>query len=859
MRQWRGTFRQGIISIFLAVPAMLATAVPAPAGAAVPPGATGGTRAAPHQVVLDGERPGRVFDGFGALSAGASSRLLVDYPEPQRGQILDYLFKPGYGAALQILKVEIGGDTNSTDGAEPSHQRTEDDLDCDRGYEWWLIEQAKARNPGIKLSALQWGAPHWTGNWTPERPTVWTDRNIDYLISWLDCAKKRGMRIDYLGGWNEAGFDAPWYVRLRKALDERGYGHIRIVADDGFNWNVLRPMLDDPEFRKAVDTVGQHYVCGYLGQALQCPSPAEAQGLGKPLHASEQGSLPYDTGAVPLARAYNRPYIDGAMTSTINWSLLAAWYDTMPFQGSGLIGAVEPWSGAYNTGASIWATAHTTQFTEPGWRYLDSAKGYLPGGGSYVAFRPEAGADHSTVVETIDATAPQDAAFEVKGGLSDGPVHVWSTDMTSKSPRRWFVEEGTVRPENGRYTVTLQPGRLYTLSTTTGQGKGQAVSPAAAPQRLPYRDDFERYKAGRTPRYISDMDGGFETAPCGGGREGTCLRQVISDQPVWWNGWLKRPLTVVGDLKSWRDYTASVDSRLEQDGWTELLGRVDGQFANAVSGIHLRLSGNGEWRLYEENLRGQNTNLCVPSDPACATSRGPLAVGPDAKRQPSPPVARTTLAAGRMTARAGEWHRLGLTFAGERITASIDGRQVAAVDSPVHASGQVGLGVSPWQNARFDNLSVEPVAPPSGLRYLPGQQLRVAEATSAHHGYEARKALDGSVQSMWHSEWNPRTHPPQAITLDLGRPQPVGLFTYQPRTDGNLNGAITKYVLEASVDGRNYTRVAEGAWAADAARKEITLDGSPARYLRLTGLEGGGQFVSAAELQVAVRAAAGQR
>ena len=72
-------------------------------------------------VTVDGASAGRTFDGIGALSAGASSRLLIDYPEPQRSQILDYLFKSGYGASLQILKAEIGGDTNSTDGTEPSH------------------------------------------------------------------------------------------------------------------------------------------------------------------------------------------------------------------------------------------------------------------------------------------------------------------------------------------------------------------------------------------------------------------------------------------------------------------------------------------------------------------------------------------------------------------------------------------------------------------------------------------------------------------------------------------------------------------------------------------------------------------
>jgi hypothetical protein len=47
-------------------------------------------------VTIDGRSGARGFDGIGAVSAGASSRLLIDYPEPQRSQILDYLFKPDY-------------------------------------------------------------------------------------------------------------------------------------------------------------------------------------------------------------------------------------------------------------------------------------------------------------------------------------------------------------------------------------------------------------------------------------------------------------------------------------------------------------------------------------------------------------------------------------------------------------------------------------------------------------------------------------------------------------------------------------------------------------------------------------------
>src|SRR5450755_3186098 len=132
-------------------------------------------------VVLDGKSKGRVFDGLGAASAGASSRLLIDYPEPQRSQILDYLFKPGYGAALQHLKVEVGGDINSTDGSEPSHMRTREDRDYTRGYEWWLMVEAHKRNPNIILDILPWGAP----NWVQGKNKLYTPDMAEYMADFI--------------------------------------------------------------------------------------------------------------------------------------------------------------------------------------------------------------------------------------------------------------------------------------------------------------------------------------------------------------------------------------------------------------------------------------------------------------------------------------------------------------------------------------------------------------------------------------------------------------------------------------------------------------------------------------------------
>src|SRR6516165_4213484 len=119
-----------------------------------------------QDIYLDSGKGGRTFEGIGALSAGASSKLLIDYPEPQRSQILDLLFKPGYGASLQHLKVEIGGDVNSTCGTEPAFAHIREEMakpDFKRGYERWLGEEARKRSSAIIPDALQWGAPGWIG------------------------------------------------------------------------------------------------------------------------------------------------------------------------------------------------------------------------------------------------------------------------------------------------------------------------------------------------------------------------------------------------------------------------------------------------------------------------------------------------------------------------------------------------------------------------------------------------------------------------------------------------------------------------------------------------------------------------
>src|SRR5450755_4382587 len=526
-------------------------------------------------ITVNGTQGGRTFDGIGAISGGGgNSRLLADYPAAQQQQVYDYLFKPGYGADLQILKVEIGGDTNSTDGSESSHMHTASTVDCNTGYEWWLMEQAKARNPSIKLYGLAWGAPGWIGG-----GNFWSTDMVNYLINWLGCAKSHGLTINYLGGWNERGYNIAWYEQLRSTLNADGYSAVQIVGADS-GWSIASDIASNSTFASAVSIIGVHYPClgGDGGSADTCPGNATATSTGKPLWASENGSQDLNSGAPALIRSITRGYIDAGLAAYINWPVAAAIYPDLPYNTDGLILASQPWSGAYSVGESLWATAQVTQFTQPGWQFLKTGSGYLGGSesnGSYVSLKSTNGSDYSTIIETTTATAAQTVTVTVSGGLSDGTVHVWATNLAAGKASGYFVRQPSITPVKGSYSLTVQPGYIYSLTTTSGQGKGTAASPAQGTLALPYSDTFDSDTVGQQPRYLSQQQGAFEVEPCAGGRSGQCAAQQAAVQPIEWDG-NSNPYTIGGSL-SWANYTVSADALIGQAGAVELLGRVGTQ------------------------------------------------------------------------------------------------------------------------------------------------------------------------------------------------------------------------------------------------------------------------------------------
>jgi Glycosyl hydrolase family 59 len=649
-------------------------------------------------IVIDGGSLGPVFQGIGAISGGGgNSRLLIDYPAREREQVLDYLFTPHFGASLQMLKLEIGGGGFSSDGSEPSVEPVQGRLDCGAGYEFWLAGQALARNPAIKLYGLQWSAPSWVSD---RHGGLWSTADVHYVVDWLRCARQNGLTVSYVGGWNEHYQGTPvqraWFVNLRRALDLAGFTGTQIVAADqtpqlrerlggrlGYSpllasGTVADGMTEDPAFAQAVSVLGVHDTCGLPTSGYLCVMAAEARTLaarlGKPLWESELGATP-STGTNParpgpgaLARALNDAYNEAGITGILVWPLVDAMPQDLPSENRGLVWADQPWDGYYYVTPLTWVIAQTTQFTTPGWRHVDGANGALPASGSYDTYEAPGRSAWTLVAQTSVATMAQQVTVHVTGGLPARVVHVWSTNL--RGPGQ-FIHRADITPQDGTFTTVLQPGFVYTFTTTTGQslaGGHPPTVPAASAMPLPYTAASD---AAGMARMLSPIEGSF-------GYVHGVLTQTTVGEPVEWHylGLSPAPYAIVGQ-NTWRDYTVSARVVLPRSGSASappgaaLIARFQGFRRTTVShfrGYELKVRSDGTWQL---------------------TANGPAPV---------------TLASGRVA--ASRVYAMSLSTSGTTISARIDGARVATVINGAYRDGPAGLASLGYYPVQYPSFGV---------------------------------------------------------------------------------------------------------------------------------------------------------
>ncbi len=118
----------------------------------------------------------------------------------------------------------------------------------------------------------------------------------------------------------------------------------------------------------------------------------------------------------------------------------------------------------------------------------------------------------------------------------------------------------------------------------------------------------------------------------------------------------------------------------------------------------------------------------------------------------------------------------------------------------------------------------------------------------------ANLAIDGNSSTMWHTDWDlGPNHDNHWLQLELNEIYAVDGFRYQPRQSGQ-NGLITGYEISVSVDGEEWTLVAEGTWAGDSTWKEVTFEAVNAKYVKLQVTDAMSdqsvKFASAAEVRL---------
>ncbi|WP_350277923.1 hypothetical protein [Kribbella sp. HUAS MG21] len=499
------------------------------------PGLTFGDDASPWKdIVVDGDDVERdaagkaynVFGGFGSVSCNNTSRLLLDYREENPAaywRILNLLFNPRTGAGLNHLKVELGSDTDTSSGAEPATKRSADEpANVLRGAGFRLIADAKTINPHVKVEALRWGEPSWTGNRPADRYR-WYKETIDAAYDTY------GVKFDYVSpaqnevNMNHLASELRWVVdfaqRLEadaRAADARyDYSKIKVVAMDSYRngETVSAAILNSPAALEQVDAIGIHYTIGGGANLTRLNKEhgkeiLYSEGVAPMIDPEyrvtaqpERGGIGGTVGAVDIADRFINAYRwsgsgnnPAHMTSFLFQPAVSALYEGSSYSPKHLIRASDPWSGYYEGGVGITLVRHFMQFIDEGWEYIEGASygdGTFADGGTavdsstrtYLTLREPArtadarpGTDFTQVHANNTGTARY---FEVKvtdlGTTSTTPLHLWQTrgpDDTATQPAdvNHFQHLGYVTPvrsESGGfvYRIKVEPYSILTLST----------------------------------------------------------------------------------------------------------------------------------------------------------------------------------------------------------------------------------------------------------------------------------------------------------------------------------------------------------------------------------------------------------
>jgi len=526
---------------------------------------------------------GPIFDGIGAAFTGGSARLLMEYPLAQRSVILDYLFSPSSapstsfkGAALPILKLEIGGDGNlgiGCDGSEPSHVHSADEMkspNVGRSWAGWLATEAVARNPNIKIFVSPSTWPSWlrtSGEDGPNDPYDDPEKAAEYVAKYIELFQVEfsDTKIGYVGIWahsrsNVSSTDSrgrSYVIALRNALNGRSLQSVKIVCSDGGSWGCAELVdptssLYDPVISAAVGVLGN------AGRPDSIQMNISTTNVEKPVWVTRYNSTytgpqpAINSGALSVSNEWMETFVNsGGSTLSgfiFSFGLTGVFYGS-PSWANGLIQASQPWSGHWFPTVSIWALAHVNLFVGTRtanagavWRALPVGRGSgrLTSGGLYVCFVETAlGLNDWTcviqkftdwnedgIVDNVGTSQryifDENATFSLGGAslrIPPNGAEVWKTDYAIYHPNHnfsLFQRQANVQVDSSSrsFTLLLSAVSLYTVTSVSPSLAAQGCSSPQCESLPP------------PPRAFGNRTLTFSSEDCPPGSPGTLLASI---------------------------------------------------------------------------------------------------------------------------------------------------------------------------------------------------------------------------------------------------------------------------------------------------------------------------------------------
>lgn len=590
---------------------------------------------------------------LGMVSANGSSRLLIDYKAQSPKaywELIDHLFSKETGIGLTHIKLEMGSDVDSSSGSEPATKRLADEkADVTRGAGFQLAADIKSVYPNVSVDLLQWGEPAWAHESYSERYR-WYKETLDAAYDTY------GLKFDYVGiNPNESGVKTTGYnenvswmkyfsCALKAEVDGRyDYSQIKTVAADEVVYcSLADAMLEDDELRDAVDVIGIHYSTWSNDSAKKLKEeygkeiwysegtavtvdPALGKnattisGLDSTL--GEDGGLTGTNGTLEIGARILNMYPQGSMTMYEFQPAVASYYLGSVYTPKQLITANTPWSGYYKVESGAAMASHFTRFLTDDMRYVDGAcygdgeKNTATGDGhglvnttnNYITLADKKTGDY-TMIFVNDSHMSRSYSISVANLKKSGTkLNIWKTSGSDQSS--WLTNIGSITPKSGKFSITVEPYSIITLTTLDGQKSfaecqtsDYQIESADTVLPLPYYDNYnyeEKFIASRggAPLYQTDVSGSFEV------QDGVLVQKVkYNERPYGWgnteNRYNSDPYTQVGDDR-WSDYKASIDVTFDKtaaadaQNYTALGVRYT---SSGSRGYFIKLYANGKWQ-----------------------------------------------------------------------------------------------------------------------------------------------------------------------------------------------------------------------------------------------------------------------